>query len=298
MDRRRLIDIGLALLLAVAGTVEALVTTVVDAPWPVVAWLVLGTSVPLAWRRRPRCSCSSPSLVAVGVTDTRWHAMDELSVPFAGLLLATYASGAYTDRRDGRIAAAVIALAVVAMALSIGEDPVGDALFIGGILFAVWGAATVVRSRHELATALAARTVELEHEREEKARARRRRGARADRARAARRGRPHPQRDGRAGRARSGARWRRAPADREVLATIEQTGRAGAGRDAAAARACCAAPTTSSRSRRSRASSTSAAWSTQVREAGLPVELRVEGEVARAAAPGSTCPPTGSCRRR
>ena len=72
-----------------------------------------------------------------------------------------FASRAYTDRRDGRIAAAVIAITVVVMAVSTGTDPVGDALFIGGILFAVWGAATVVRSRHELATALAARTVEL-----------------------------------------------------------------------------------------------------------------------------------------
>lgn len=32
------------------------------------------------------------------------------------------------------------------MAFSVGEDPIGDGLFIGGILFAVWGAATWVGS--------------------------------------------------------------------------------------------------------------------------------------------------------
>ena len=84
------------------------------------------------------------------------------SGPFAALLVAAYASGAYTSRRDGRIAAGIIAVLVVAMSVETGEDVAGDAVFIGGILFAVWGAATVVRSRQELAAALAARTVELD----------------------------------------------------------------------------------------------------------------------------------------
>ena len=183
------------------------------------------------------------------------------------------------------------------MALSIGEDPVGDALFIGGILFAVWGAATVVRSRHELAEALAARTVELEHEREEKAKL----AVAEERARVARElhdvvahnlsimvvqagaerralgdERPRPPRCSRRSSRPAAPRWPRC----------------------GGCSACCAAPTTSSRSRRSRASSTSTTSSAQVREAGLPVELRVEGERARAAAAGSTSPPTGSCRRR
>ena len=83
--------------------------------------------------------------------------------------MAVYASGAYTSRRDGRLAAGVIAVMVVVTAVAIGEDVIGDIVFIGGILFAVWGAATVVRSRQELAGALAERTVELEHEREETA---------------------------------------------------------------------------------------------------------------------------------
>ena len=217
-------------------------------------------------------------LVTVGVTDVRWELADDLSVPFAGLLVATYASGAYTDRRDGRIAAAIIALAVVTMALSVGDDPVGDALFIGGILFAVWGAATVVRSRNELATALAARTVELEHEREEKARL----AVAEERARVARELHDVVAHHLSIMVVQAGAERREVAAERpqtaEVLATIEQTGRAamaemrrllGMLRRSDDELALAPQPSLEHISD----------LVTQVREAGLPVELRVEGEV-------------------
>ena len=36
----------------------------------------------------------------------------------------------------------------------------------------------------------------------------------------------------------------------------------------------------------------------QLREAGLPVEMRVEGDQVAAVRPASTCLPIGSCRRR
>jgi ATP/maltotriose-dependent transcriptional regulator MalT len=52
----------------------------------------------------------------------------------------------------------------------VSSTPIGDLFFAGGIMAGVWGAAVVVNGRRRLAAALAARTVELEHEREEKAR--------------------------------------------------------------------------------------------------------------------------------
>ena len=277
MDRRRLIDIGLALALALAGSAEAVFNSV-DAPPAVVAFLVLGTSVPLVWRRSAPLLALAAVLVAVGITDTRWHAMDDLSTPFVCLLLATYASGAYTDRRDGRIAAAVIAATVVAMAVSNGEDPIGDALFIGGILFAVWGAATIVRSRNELATALAARTVELEHEREEKARL----AVAEERARVARELHDVVAHNlsimvvqaGAERRALAGER----PQTAEVLDTIEQTGRA-----AMAEMRRLLGMLRRSDDELALAPQPSlehvADLVAQVREAGLPVELVVEGDV-------------------
>jgi signal transduction histidine kinase len=278
MSRRRVIDLGIPLVLAVLAVAEAATTGGLDAPWPAVAWIALGTTVPLVWRRRAPLLVLVAALAAVGVTDTRWELANELSVPFAGLLVAVYASGAYTDRRDGRIAAAVLAVAVVAMSFSIGEDPVGDALFIGGILFAVWGAATVVRSRHELAEALAARTVELEHEREEKAKL----AVAEERARVARELHDVVAHNLSIMVVQAGAERRALGSERpetaEVLETIEQTGRA-----AMAEMRRLLGMLRRSDDELALAPQPSLAHVgvlvAQVREAGMPVELVIEGDV-------------------
>jgi signal transduction histidine kinase len=170
MSRRQLIDYGIPVALAVVALVELMTSSDIDAPWPMQIVFALGTTVPLVWRRRAPLAVMAVVFASVAVSDMAYDIADNASSPFAGLLIATYASGAYTNRRDRWIAAAIIGVAVLAMAIANGEDVVGDILFIGGILYAVWGAATIVRSRQELAGALAARTVELEHEREENAR--------------------------------------------------------------------------------------------------------------------------------
>ena len=170
VTRRRLIDIGLPLALAVIASAEVALGNDIHAPWPAVAVFALGTTIPLVWRRRAPLLILVVTFACIAIPDSAYGIGNNASAPFAGVLVATYASGAYTSAREGRFAAAIIAVAVVVMAVAIGEDVVGDVVFIGGIMFAVWAAATVVRSRQELAGALAARTVELEHEREEKAR--------------------------------------------------------------------------------------------------------------------------------
>jgi signal transduction histidine kinase len=278
MTRRRLIDTGIPLLLAAAAVAEALADGGLGAPWPATAWIALGTTVPLLWRRRAPLLVLATVLVTVAVTDNRWELADDLSVPFAGLLVATYASGAYTDRRDGRIAGAMIAVAVVGMAFSIGEDPVGDALFIGAILFAVWGAAMVVRSRHELAGALHARTLELEHEREEKARL----AVAEERARVARELHDVVAHNLSIMIVQAGAERRALGTERpqtaEVLETIEQTGRA-----AMAEMRRLLGMLRRSDDELALAPQPSLEFVedlvAQVREAGMPVELQLEGDV-------------------
>jgi signal transduction histidine kinase len=169
MTRRQLFDYGVPLVLAVAGLIEVLTSSDIHAPWTIDALFVLGTTVPLLWRRRYPLVVLVAVFASIAAADISYDIANNASSPFAGLLVATYASGAYTSRRDGWIAAAVIGALVLVMAISNGEDVIGDTIFIGGIMFAVWGAAMIVRSRQELARALAARTVELEHEREENA---------------------------------------------------------------------------------------------------------------------------------
>jgi signal transduction histidine kinase len=169
VTRRRLIDLGVPLVLAVVATIEIAASSDIDAPWPIAALFALGTTLPLLWRRRAPLVVLVVVMASIAVADATYDIANNASSPFAGLLVAAYATGAYTSRRDGWIGGGIIGAMTLAMAISNGEDVIGDALFIGGILFAVWGAAMIVRSRQELARALAARTIELEHEREENA---------------------------------------------------------------------------------------------------------------------------------
>jgi signal transduction histidine kinase len=169
VTRRRLIDIGLPLVLAVVATIEVNMSSAIDVPWPIGALFALGSTLPLLWRRRAPLVVLVLVMASIAIADATYDIANNASSPFAGLLIAAYATGAYTSRRDGWIGGGLIGAMTLAMAVSNGEDVIGDAVFIGGILFAVWGAAMIVRSRQELARALAARTVELEHEREENA---------------------------------------------------------------------------------------------------------------------------------
>jgi signal transduction histidine kinase len=277
MNRRALMDVGVPLVLAAIALAEAATSSDIDAPWPVVAMFTLGTTVPLIWRRQAPLVVLAAVFACVAIPDTTHNIGNSASAPFAGLLVAAYASGAYTNRRDGRIAAAIIAVTVVLMSISIGEDAFGDALFIGGILFAVWGAATIVRSRNELASALAARTVELEHERDNSARL----AVAEERARIARELHDVVAHNLSIMVVQAGAERRalgdERPETSEVLSTIEATGRSAMaemrrllGMLRRSDDELALAPQPSLRHLGSLVE--------QVREAGMPVELRVEGD--------------------
>jgi signal transduction histidine kinase len=284
VKRRAIIDVGVPLLLAALALAEIATSSDIDAPWPVAAMFALGTTLPLIWRRRAPLVVLVATLACLAIPDATHDIGNNASAPFAGLLFAAYASGAYTSRREGRIAAAIIGAMVLLMALSIGEDVVGDAVFIGGILFAVWGAATVVRSRQELAAALAARTVELEHEREDKARL----AVAEERARIARELHDVVAHNLSIMVVQAGAERRalgdERPDTSEVLETIETTGRSAMaemrrllGMLRRSDDELALAPQPSLRHLGSLVE--------QVREAGMPVDLRIEGE-PRPIAPG------------
>jgi signal transduction histidine kinase len=284
MSRRQLLDLGIPLVLAIAGLIELMTSSDIDAPWPMQIVFALGTTVPLLWRRQAPLVVLIVVFGTLAVADMTYDIANNASSPFAGLLVATYASGAYTSRRDGRIAAALIGVAVVAMAVTNGEDVVGDVVFIGGIMYAVWGAATIVRSRQELAGALAARTVELEHEREENAKL----AVAEERARIARELHDVVAHNLSIMVLQSGAERRaigdERPQTTEALATIEETGRTAMaemrrllGMLRQSDDELALAPQPSLRHLGDLVS--------QVRDAGLPVDLRIEGE-PRAVAPG------------
>ena len=284
MERQQLIDLGIPLVLAAASSIEVATSSDIDASWPVQALFVLGTSVPLLWRRRAPITVLVLVLASIAIPDATDGIANNASAPFAGLLVAAYAAGAYTSPREGWIAGGVIGALVALMAVSNGEDVIGDAVFIGGILYAVWGAAMIVRSRHELAAALAARTVELEHEREENARL----AVAEERARIARELHDVVAHNLSIIVVQAGAERRALgtehPQTTEVLETIEDTGRAAMaemrrllGMLRRSDDELALAPQPSLRHLDDLVE--------QVREAGMPVDLRIEG-TPRPLAPG------------
>jgi signal transduction histidine kinase len=282
--RRQLLDVGLPPVLAVVAVVEVVTSSAIDVPWPIAVLLALGTTVPLLWRRRAPLAVLVVVLASLAIADAGYDVANNAFSPFAAVLLAVYASGAYTTRRDGRLAAAIIGATAALMAVAIGEDVLGDAAFIGGILLAVWGAATVVRSRQELAGALAARTVELEHEREENAKL----AVAEERARIARELHDVVAHSISIMVVQAGAERRalgdERPGTSEVLATIEDSGRSAMaemrrllGMLRRSDDELALAPQPSLRHLEDLVE--------QVREAGMPVDLRIEGE-PRPIAPG------------
>ena len=166
MDRRTAWDVGPVLLLAGLGTVELL--SVPDLREP--AWAEVGMAVvfaiPLLWRRVRPLLVLTLSLSLISVLTGLTGVADVAGSPFACNLVAVYAAGVHSRPGRARYAVAVLVAWLLTFVVVDPQEPLSDVVFIGGILFAVFGAALVARSRQELAGALAVRTVELEHERE------------------------------------------------------------------------------------------------------------------------------------
>ena len=284
VNRRTLIDVGIPILLAAIGLAEVLTNDAIDAPAAAAAAFVLGMTLPLIWRRRAPVVVLGVLLAVSAAADEAYAIMDEAGSPFAALLLGLYAAGAYSRRSQAKVAAAIMVAYLVVFLVTTEDSAVGDFFFIGGIMFGVFGAATVVRSRQEMATALAARTVELEHEREEKAKL----AVAEERARIARELHDVVAHNLSIMVVQAGAERRvvadERPETAEVLATIEETGRTAMaemrrllGMLRRSDDELALAPQPSLEHLDTLAE--------QVREAGLPVELRVEGE-PRALPPG------------
>ena len=137
------------------------------ARWGHTLFLLLAI-VPLAWRRR------APLLVLLAVVASAsvesWLLDDWTSFQvFAAFLLAVYSVAAHADQREA-IAGAAVAGAVVASAQLAKGDAIREVPGPLVLLGAVWIGGRALRRRRLEALRLADRAAQLEHEREEKAR--------------------------------------------------------------------------------------------------------------------------------
>ncbi|MGH3117222.1 MAG: sensor histidine kinase [Gaiellales bacterium] len=130
------------------------------------AGLVLALS--LAWRRRAPLAVLALAL-ATSVLANVVAVLDAATTPVVAIVLAVYSVGAHTNRLRawiGGLGAAALIAANVAEQFSL-----GDLLFVAMIVGGAWLAGRAIRYRRERERVLERLTVDLEHEREEKARA-------------------------------------------------------------------------------------------------------------------------------
>ena len=125
-------------------------------------------TISLAWRRRAPLAVLALAL-ATSVLANVVAVLDEATTPAIALVVAVYSVGAHTNG----LRAAVGGLGAAALiAVNVAEQfSLGDLLLIAMILGGAWLAGRAIRYRREREHVLERLTVDLEREREEKARA-------------------------------------------------------------------------------------------------------------------------------
>lgn len=157
-------DAALACGLLVLAQLETWLTSGYE-PRAVYALAAVGMTLPLAWRRRAPIVVSLIVLTILVAMDLAGHALDSAYV-MAVLILALYSVGAYRDRRSS-IAGWAGAMVLLAVLITIEDGPgAGDFVFVGAIITGAWALGLALRSRSQENAALVERTAELEETRE------------------------------------------------------------------------------------------------------------------------------------
>jgi signal transduction histidine kinase len=121
----------------------------------------------LAWRRRTPLAVLGLA-IAVSVVANVVAMLEAATTPAVALAIAAYSVGAHTEGRRASIGALGVAALI---AVNAAQNAFGDLLLIAMILGGAWLAGRAIRYRRDRERTLERLTVDLEREREEKARA-------------------------------------------------------------------------------------------------------------------------------
>jgi signal transduction histidine kinase len=122
----------------------------------------------LAWRRRAPLAVLAVA-IATSVVANAVALLDAATTPAVAFVIAVYTVGAHAKGRRAAIGAAGVTALIAANAAA--DFTAGDLLFIAMILGGAWLAGRAMRYRRERERVLERLTVDLERERDEKARA-------------------------------------------------------------------------------------------------------------------------------
>ncbi len=156
------LDILLALGLAALVQLEIWGSDV-TVPKPLAVPVSLLMTLPLAWRRRAPLAVVAIVMTALAPQTLLDSSVQPPQTPFLALVVAVYSVAAYTDRPRALLGGA-ISLAVILL-----SEP-GDFIVAGPLYTGVWLAGRLFRDRQRLAAALQSRTEALEREQKETAR--------------------------------------------------------------------------------------------------------------------------------
>jgi signal transduction histidine kinase len=159
------VDALIALALVIAAELEAALEPVSVARW-VDGLVVLGFTVPLAWRRRAPLAVLAIAAVTVVVYGEVEDAGSHQTLIFA-LALASFTCGYELPLRRAWIAPAIIVVADLFAIVALGQDG-GDFVFVMVIYVGPWVLAQALRGRGQRVDQLAARADALESEREQR----------------------------------------------------------------------------------------------------------------------------------
>jgi signal transduction histidine kinase len=163
--RPPLVDIAIAAALAVVGVIETLTSSDLAHDAGTVA-AALVTTAPLAWRRVAPLATLVAVVVAISVTSVLIDSFETLYVFLTGLL-ATYSAGAHADRRRALIGIAVVAVWIfVGFAIDPNRGGFGDYAFVAILFGGAWALGIALRTRGLHAASAERRAEVAEHERE------------------------------------------------------------------------------------------------------------------------------------
>ncbi|MGH8827651.1 MAG: sensor histidine kinase, partial [Jiangellaceae bacterium] len=170
IHREDWVDAGLALLMALATTVETLTGNYDDGP----QWLVVVTglllTLPLALRRRYPIGVYALVLAMIVVQAAVLGSVEGVGV-FFGLLVSVYTLAAHRPLRPALIGLAVFVPVMMFAGWRAVGDPFDDLGFIGALVGGFWVVGRVVWSRQRLVEQLSTQAVELKRRRSAEARA-------------------------------------------------------------------------------------------------------------------------------
>jgi signal transduction histidine kinase len=140
------LDIALAAALVVLAIVETLTASDLSAGAGTIAAAIL-TPAPLAWRRLAPLATLLAVTVVISAASIAFDTFDTLYV-FLTSLLATYSAGAYEERRRAVIGIAFVSVWVaVGFAIDPSRGGAGDYLFVLILFGGVWALGVALRAR-------------------------------------------------------------------------------------------------------------------------------------------------------